>query len=325
MRTSPECLLHRPPAGHPETPERVEQILRVLAAPGGGGAWLVDPDSPLPPDNDTVGVLAWIHDKGHIERVRTAAEAGVGWLDSHDCAVSAGTYPAAVAAAGLALQGALDLVNGRIVRAFLAIRPPSHHAERERAHGYCFFNSVAVAAEVIVRSFAAPVLIVDFDAFHGNGTQLHFYDRAEVGYLSVHRYPCFPGTGGADEIGEGAGRGSTRNIPLAQGADDEVFCTALENGLEELGSRLRPAAIVLSAGFNAYRGDPLGGMRLTEDGFRRMTAAVVATSEAWAGGRVLSILEGGYDAVGSAACASAHVAELAGDQSSTRIHGKLLN
>lgn len=324
VRAHPRCLEHRPPVGHPETPARVEQILKHLPARG-GGSWAVDPESCLPPEDDTVGVLEWVHHRDHIDRVRTAAGGAAGWLDSHDCAVSAGTYRAAVAAAGLALQTALDLVNGRLARAFLAVRPPSHHAERDRAHGYCFFNSAAVAAEVIVRSYNAPVLIVDFDALHGNGTQLHFFERADVGYLSVHRYPCFPGTGGADEIGEGAGRGSTRNIPLASGADDDVFCTALENGLEELGSRLRPAAIVVSAGFSAYHRDPLGGMAVTENGFRRMTAAIREASEAWSGGRVLSILEGGYDPLGSAGCVAAHVAELAAEESSTRAHGKLPN
>jgi acetoin utilization deacetylase AcuC-like enzyme len=324
VRAHPWCLQHRPPAGHPETPARVQEVLEVLSGQG-RGRWSLDQESLLPPEDDIVGVLAWIHDRAYIERVRDAAEGAEGWLDSHDCVVSAGTYRAAVAAAGLALQAALDLVNGRITRAFLAVRPPSHHAERDRARGYCFFNSVAAAAEVIVRSFNEPVLIVDFDAFHGNGTQRHFYERADVGYLSVHRYPCFPGSGAADEIGEGAGLGRTRNIPLAAGADDAVFCTALENGLEELGSRMRPAAIVVSAGFNAYRGDPLGGMRLTEGGFRRMTAAVAEASETWSEGRVLSLLEGGYDPSGSARCAAAHVEELTAQDRATRIDGKLLN
>ena len=324
VRAHPRCLEHRPPAGYPETPARVEEILKAVS-PGSGGGWELEPEALLPPEDDIVGVLAWVHDRAHIERVRAAAERSEGWLDSHDCAVSAGTYRAALAAAGLALQAGLDLVNGRIRRAFLAIRPPSHHAERDRARGYCFFNSAAVAAEVVVRSYNAPVLIVDFDAFHGNGTQHHFFERGDVGYLSVHRYPCFPGTGTADEIGEGAGAGSTRNIPLAAGADDAVFCTAFENGLEELGARLRPAAIVVSAGFTAYRGDPIGGMRLTEDGFRRMTAAVVEASEAWSAGRVLSLLEGGYDPVGAARCAAAHVEELAAQHGGTRPDGKLLN
>jgi acetoin utilization deacetylase AcuC-like enzyme len=279
----------------------------------------------LPPDEDTVGVLAWLHAKDYIERVRTAAESADGWLDSHDCVVSAGTWSAAVAAAGLALQAALDLVNGRLVRAFLASRPPSHHAERDRARGYCFFNAVALAAEVIVRSVNTPVLIVDFDALHGNGTQRLFYDRADVGYLSVHRYPFFPGTGGADEVGEGPGHGLNRNIPLAAGADDDVFCTALENGLEEMTAKLRPAAIVVSAGFNAHRDDPLGGMRLTEDGFRRITDALAAASETWSDGRVLSFLEGGFNAEVTARCASAHVRELAVQHPSTWKHGKLLN
>ena len=128
--------------------------------------------------------------------------------------------------------------------------------------------------ELIYRALDAPVLIVDFDVHHGNGTQALFYDRAEIGYLSVHEYPAFPGSGAGDEIGSGKGRGATRNIPLAAGADDGIFATALEDGLEELGSRLRPAALVVSAGFDAHLRDPLGKMELSADGFRRLTVAV---------------------------------------------------
>ncbi len=310
VRSHPDCLLHQPPGGHPETPARVRDVLRALADPI-DHRWSVDTVSSLPSEDDTVGVLKWVHDQSHIERVREVSKCGTGWLDSHDCAVSAGTYQAAVSAAGLALQASLDLVNGRLVRAFVVTRPPSHHAERDRARGYCFFNAVALAAEVVVRSWDTPVLVVDFDAFHGNGTQQHFYERGDVGYLSVHRYPGFPGTGTADEVGEGSGRGATRNFPLAAGADDAVFSTAFENGLEELASRLRPSAILVSAGFNALEGDPLGQMRVTEAGFRRMTAAVVAAAETWAGGHVLSFLEGGYQPTGLGRCVRVHVEELA--------------
>ena len=310
VRSHSHCLEHVPPPGHPDVPARLEAILHALEE-GGERPWTVARRAPLPPEEDVVGVLKWVHDGAYIERVRRASQDGEAWLDSHDCAVSAGTYRAALAASGLALQAALDLVNGRLDRAFLAVRPPSHHAERARARGFCFFNAVAVAAEVIVRSWNQPVLIVDFDALHGNGTQAHFYSRGDVGYLSVHRYPWFPGSGTPDQVGEGAGCGLTRNIPLAAGADDDVFCTALEHGLDELGATLRPSALVLSAGFTALAGDALGGMAVTEAGFRRMTAAVVERAGRWSGGRVLSILEGGYQRTTLAAAVRAHVEELA--------------
>jgi acetoin utilization deacetylase AcuC-like enzyme len=275
------------------------------------GRWTVDRRAPLPQDDDVVGVLKWVHDAAYIDRVRLASLEGHGWLDTHDCRVSRGTFGAAVAAAGLAMNAALDLVNGRLLRGFVVLRPPSHHAERAAARGYCFFNSVALAAEIIAQSWSKPVLIVDFDAHHGNGTQQHFFDRPDVGYVSVHGFPGFPGTGTADEIGEGRAAGTTRNLPLAKGADDAVFCTAFEGAMEEVGSRIRPAVIVVSAGFDAHPADPLGGMRVTEAGFRRLSAAVAAAAQRWSEGRVLSFLEGGFDLQALANCARIHVEELA--------------
>jgi acetoin utilization deacetylase AcuC-like enzyme len=314
VRSHPRCLEHDPGLGHPESRRRLEVILDALSSDPDG--WVVDRAAPLPPDRDTLGMLRWIHDGDYIERVRAASARGRGFVDNEDCRVSAGTFDAAVAAAGLALQGALDLVNRRLERAFLVLRPPSHHAERSRARGYCFFNSVALAAEVVVLAWGEPVVIADFDAHHGNGTQDHFLDRPEVGYVSVHAYPGFPGTGGADEVGDGLAAGTTRNVPLAPKADDSTFCTAFELALEEVASRLRPAAIVVSAGFSGHAADPVGGMLLSEAGFGRMTAAVRSAAERWSGGRVLSILEGGYDLQALANCARIHVRELAGGEPS---------
>jgi acetoin utilization deacetylase AcuC-like enzyme len=319
VRSHPRCLEHRPGLGHPEQPGRLTTVLEALEPPS-GARWRLVRDSPLPPEGDILGVLEWVHDAAHIERVRAAAGAGKGWLDSQDCVVSPGSFGAAVAAAGLALQAGLDLVNRRVDRVFVAARPPAHHAERSRARGYCFFNSVALAAEVIVRSWSRPVLVVDFDALHGNGTQQQFWERGDVGYLSVHRFPWFPGTGTADQIGAGPGLGLTRNVPLAEGADDEVFCTAFERGLAELATRLQPAALVVSAGFNAHHADPTGGMRLTGDGFRRLTRAVMAAARSFAGGRVLSFLEGGFAPAALAEGARAHVEEMADpDGSATNV------
>ncbi|TFG40404.1 MAG: histone deacetylase [Candidatus Aminicenantes bacterium] len=310
VRSNPRCLAHDPGLGHPESAHRVEVVLDVLEADA-AGRWIVDRQAPLPPEGDLLGALEWIHDADYIDRVRVASEEGHGWLDTHDCRVSKGTFDAAMAAAGLAMNAALDLVNHRLERAFVVLRPPSHHAERASAKGYCFFNSVALAAEIVVGSWGKPVLIVDFDAHHGNGTQGQFYDREDVGYVSVHGFPGFPGSGTADQVGSGVGVGTTRNVPLAPGADDAVFCRAFEEAIDEVASRLRPAAVIVSAGFDAHAADPLGGMRLSESGFRRLSAAVAATAQRWSGGRVLSFLEGGFDLQALANCARIHVEELA--------------
>ena len=310
VRSSTRCLDHRPGLGHPDQPIRLDAVLRALK-PGDDCGWLLLADSPLPDEEQTLGVAKWVHADDYIERFREACRAGGGWLDTHDCVVSNGTFAAATAAVGLALQAALDLVNRKVDRVFLAARPPAHHAERARAKGYCYLNSVAVAAEVIVRSWNAPVLIVDFDALHGNGTQQHFWERADVGYLSVHRYPGFPGSGGGDEIGGGAGLGATRNIPLAAGADDAIFCTAFENGIAQMAAQLQPAALVVSAGFNGHHADVTGGLGLTAAGYRRLTRAVMAAANRWAEGRVVSFLEGGYAVEPLAECARAHVEEMA--------------
>jgi acetoin utilization deacetylase AcuC-like enzyme len=310
VRSNPRCLDHDPGLGHPESAQRVQVVLDALET-GAAGRWMVDRQAPLPPVEDVIGALKWIHDAAYIVRVREAAEEGHGWLDTQDCRVSRGTFDAALAAAGLALNAALDLANGRIDSAFVVLRPPSHHAERAAARGYCFFNAVALAAEVVAQSWGKPVLIVDFDAHHGNGTQQHFYDRPDVGYVSVHGFPDFPGTGTADEIGTGAGEGLTRNVPLTTDADDGTFCVAFEAALDEVGSRLEPAAIIVSAGFDGHVCDPVGGMKISEAGFRRLSAAVVAAAHRWSKGRVLSFLEGGFDLQSLANCARIHVEELA--------------
>ena len=310
VRSHPRCLEHQPGLGHPETPQRVQVVLDALSARA-DGRWVVDRESPLPADEDTMGALAWIHDPAYIERVREASVAGSGWLDSQDCGVSSGTFDASVAAAGLAMQAALDLVNRRVKRAFIVGRPPSHHAGRDHASGYCFFNSVALAAEVVVRSWNRPVVIADFGALHGDGTQQQFFSSGDVGFVSVHHYPAFPGSGGGDEVGEGEGLGTTRNVPLAGGAENDIFCAAFSGALNEICGRLQPAVIILSAGFDAHREDPIGGMKMTDAGFGRLTATAVEAANRWSEGCVLSFLEGGFELEALAKSARIHVEELA--------------
>jgi acetoin utilization deacetylase AcuC-like enzyme len=310
VRSHPRCLEHVPGLGHPEGPDRLQVVLDALSARV-EGRWIVDRESLLPPEDDILGVLQWIHDPAYIDRVREASAAGSGWIDSEDCGVSEGTFSAAVASAGLAMQAALDLVNGRVRTAFVVIRPPSHHAHRDRASGYCFFGSVALAAEVVTRSWNRPVVIADFGALHGDGIQQQFFDRDDVAFVSVHRYPAFPGTGGADEIGEGAGAGSNRNLPLAKGSGDDIFCEAFEQALTEVCREIRPAAILLATGFDAHHEDPLGGMRVTEEGYRRLTAIAATAANLWCEGRLLSFLEGGFNLQALAKSARIHVEELA--------------
>ncbi len=314
VRSHPWCLEHQPGLGHPEAPDRIQVILDAVSARV-DGRWVVDRESPLPREEDIVGVLKWIHDEDYIDRVREAAEKGSGWLDSEDCRVSAGTFRSALAAAGLALQAAIDLLNERIVRSFVVARPPSHHAQHDRASGYCFFNTAAIAAEVVARGWGQGVVVADLGALHGDGLQQHFYDREDVGFVSVHRYPAFPGSGGADETGDGPGVGLTRNVPLAAGSDDEIVCGAFEHALFDICGAIKPAAIILATGLDAHRDDPLGGMQMTEMGLGRLTTIAVRAAEYWTGGRLLSILEGGFELEALAKSARIHVEELAKTES----------
>lgn len=306
-----DCENHLPGLGHPDSPQRVRQILEALNSLDGNVTETVA-DPVLQKEDEILGALKWIHDPEYLERVHAACIEAPSHVDSPDCAVSSDSWSSLTAAPGLILRAALDQASGRFKRAFVAARPPSHHAERNRARGFCFFNGAALAAEVLTRASGGPVLIVDIDAHHGNGTQRHFWERADVGYVSVHEYPAFPGSGGADEVGEGPGKGLTRNVPLATGGDDAVVATALENALEEIGSRIQPVAIVVSAGFAGHEADPVSGFKMTPEGFRRMTHAVIQASDAWSEGRILSVLEGGYDLTALAASAKAHVEVLAG-------------
>lgn len=306
LYSHPDCLKHLPGLGHPENPARLRAVLEALdeeiCRPVQG---LV-----LPTEEDVLGTLEWIHSREYLERVRLACENAPSMVDGQDCSVGPGSWEALRAASGLALRAALDMASGRFQRGFVALRPPSHHALRDKASGYCFFNSTALAAEVLCRASAQPVLVVDFDVHHGQGTQKHFWKRGDVGFLSVHEFPAFPGSGAGDEEGEGDGLGATMNIPLGPGADDETVSTALEHGLEMMIGRIRPVAIVLSAGFSGHQEDPLSSWKLTEKGFRRMTRAIVRASEFSAEGRILSLLEGGYEPKSLQASVRAHVEEL---------------
>ncbi len=285
IATHRDCLEHTPFPGHPERPER---LAAAIAGASGLEASLV----PVVVDESRVlrGIAA-VHDPGLPARLKVACESAPSLFDTDDNPISGGTYRAALAAAACALAAAEAAADGTATRIWVPVRPPGHHALRERAMGFCFFNNAAIAAEELLARGVGPVAIVDFDVHHGNGTQAHFWERDDTYFLSVHRYPFYPGSGAGDETGAGAGRGFTRNFPLAAGAGDATYRDAVAFGLEELLATLRPAAWVVSAGFDAHREDPLGGMEVTDAGFGAIGGLLC---DAAGKSPVVAVLEGGY-------------------------------
>lgn len=283
--THPSCSRHVTPLGHPERPARLAACSKALARLG------VSAVIPFVEESEVLEAITRVHDPRLPQRLAAACTRAPTFLHTGDNPVSEGTFAAAIAATACVLAGLEALVRGDARWVFASVRPPGHHATRDQVMGFCFFNNVAVAAQEACRRGLGPVAVVDFDVHHGNGTQELFYHRADVFYLSVHRYPFYPGTGGADEVGVGEGFGFTRNIPLSEGADDATYLAALHMGLEELTARLSPRLWLVSAGFDASELDPLGGMRVTSEGFGRIGALIrQAAGEA----PVLAVLEGGY-------------------------------
>ena len=281
-----DCAAHEPFPGHPE---RVRRLGAALAGATEAGAERVA----VTVDDDAVlAAVARVHAPSLAARLRDACKQAPRTFDCDDNPISAGTYRAALAAVAVCLTGVEVAASGQRARYFAAIRPPGHHALRDRAMGFCFFNNAAIAAEALLARGVAPVAIVDFDVHHGNATQEHFYARRDVFYLSLHCYPGYPGSGGGDETGSGTGDGYTLNVPLAEGAGDEVYREALVTGVTELQRTMRPAAWVVSAGFDAHRDDPLGRMSVTDSGFGDL-GGVLASAAAET--PVLAVLEGGYD------------------------------
>lgn len=286
IATHPECALHKPFPGHPERPDR---LAAAISGADGLGARIL----PVTVEEEAVlrGIVA-VHDRELPSRLRAACRLAPAIFDTDDNPISEGTYGAALAAAASSLAAAGAAASGLARRVWVPIRPPGHHALRERAMGFCFFNNAAIAAEELLARGVGPVAIVDFDVHHGNGTQAHFWERSDVYFLSVHRYPFYPGSGAGDEVGAGPGRGFTRNFPLAAGADDVTYRNAIAAGLDDLLSTIQPAAWVVSAGFDAHREDPLGGMNVTEACFGAIGELLC---EAAGRNPIVAVLEGGYD------------------------------
>ncbi|MCB1008603.1 MAG: histone deacetylase [Acidobacteria bacterium] len=288
--TDPVCLEHPAPPGYPERPERLAGVLAALRTLAG-----VEEVETALPDGLEESILA-LHDEEYVRRFERAVGRGDGLLDSADNPIGRRTHAAAMAAVAAAVAAGDAVGSGRAPRAFVAVRPPGHHAERDRAMGFCFFNQAAIVAErAIARHGASRVAIVDFDVHHGNGTQHLFEERGDVLYASLHQWPFYPGTGAARERGRGEGEGATLNLPLPAGTGDEGYAAAFRDALLPELEAFSPDLLVVSAGFDAWRDDPLGGMRVSEPAFGEWGAWLREAAESSCGGRMVSLLEGGYD------------------------------
>jgi len=243
------------------------------------------------------------HSPEHVEAVKAACalaqtREGIVAIDP-DTKVSSASWEAALGSAGSAIEASAEVAGGGLGTAFVAARPPGHHATPDRAMGFCLFNNVAVAARWLqAHGYAERVLVVDWDVHHGNGTQDAFYRDPSVFYLSLHQAPHYPGTGAAEHTGEGAGVGSTLNVPLPAGTSRERYRRAFSEALDRVADRFTPDFVLISAGFDAMACDPLGDLLLEAEDFHAMTAEVMALASHTCGGRVVAVLEGGYDPAG---------------------------
>ncbi|MEJ2032522.1 MAG: histone deacetylase, partial [Deltaproteobacteria bacterium] len=299
-------LEHRPGPGHPEAPERLTGLYETLKDPAIREKYLFPSFSPA--DHK---LLALNHTTAHIDRVAATAGKPFEILDP-DTMTSSRSYEAACLAAGAGVEGIRLLLAGEITNGFALVRPPGHHAESSHTSGFCLFNNIAVAARYALAQWPSRVLIVDWDLHHGNGTQHSFEETDEVLYFSSHQYPYFPGTGSLLETGTGRGEGYTVNVPLPGGQDDGDYARIFNELLAPIARQYRPELILVSAGFDTYSGDPLGTMRVTPEGYAYMTRVLRDLAAELCDGRLLLLLEGGYNLQGLKASVLAVLAELSG-------------
>jgi len=284
----PRYLEHDTGPGHPERPERI-QVLLPLLEPAAAGVVTVTPR--LASGDE----LALVHDGAYVDEV-AATQALPGFAFDADTPTSVRSYETACLAAG-GLLALLDAVMAGTVRnGFACVRPPGHHAERARAMGFCLFNNVAVGAAYLRWRYGLTrILVVDWDLHHGNGTQHMFEHDPGVLYVSTHQYPYYPGTGAIEEVGRGDGEGFTVNLPFPAGFGDAEYIEAFATVVDPIAREYAPEFVLISAGFDAHVRDPLGGMRMTEVGFRALARLLLRLARDHAGGRCAAILEGGYD------------------------------
>lgn len=306
----PSFLDHDSGPGHPERPERLSAIAERLERSG-----LANRCVRLTPSEAGVEAIARVHSADHVEHIARLSRLGRLVAETLDTVVSPATYRAARLAVGAVLQAVDAVMSGRADNAFCPVRPPGHHAEYEQAMGFCYFNNNAIAARYLQeRHGLQRVAVVDWDVHHPNGTQHSFEDDPSVFVFSIHQFSpgFFPGTGARQEQGIGPGLGATLNAPQPPGRTDADYLRVFAEELRPALDRFQPEFILISAGFDAHRADPLAGMKLSEGGFEALTREVVAMAEDYCGGRLVSVLEGGYELNALAASVEAHLQVLLG-------------
>jgi len=296
-------LEHKTTEGHPEAPQRLVAIVERLKAKG-----LYSQLFQLTPAPAPLEWLTTVHTPEYIKRARKSCANSTRYLDSPDTPISPKSYEAALAAAGGVLSAIDAVMEEKITNVFCAIRPPGHHATKDKAMGFCIFNNVAVGARYIQKKYnLSKILIVDWDVHHGNGTQAMFYDDPTVLYFSVHQYPFYPRTGSESEKGSGKGLNYNINVPLPAGSGDGDYLRVFDERLRPAALAFSPDFVLISAGFDAHKDDLLGGMEVTAQGFAELTQIVKAIAEKCCAGRLVSVLEGGYHSEGLAASVEAHI------------------
>ncbi|MGH7822600.1 MAG: histone deacetylase family protein [Candidatus Binatia bacterium] len=304
--TDEAFLAHDTGAGHPERADRLRAIVRLLEEPP--RANLLD----VVARDATAEELLRVHVPEHVRRVAATAGKPFDAFDA-DTPTSARSYEAARRAAGGVLALVDAVVSGEATNGFAFVRPPGHHAEAVRPMGFCLFNNVAIAAAHLrAHHGLGRVLVVDWDVHHGNGTQHSFYRDPSVLFVSSHQYPFYPGTGSVREVGEGEGEGFTLNLPFPGGYGDREYVEAYLDIVEPVARQFRPELILVSAGFDAHRRDPLAGMEVSEDGFRLLARTVLRVAHEVCDDRVVAVLEGGYDLVGLTRSVGAVLDEMTG-------------
>ena len=302
----PLCETHDPGHGHPEQPGRFRAVLDALEKAG-----LTEKMARLKARDASLDELELVHGAHYLQAAEREIRDGADKLSTGDTNVHVHSWAAARRAAGSALVAIDAVCTGKVARAFCVVRPPGHHAGADYGMGFCVVNNIAVAARHAQQRHAVGrVLIVDWDVHHGNGTQDIFYEDGSVFCCSTHQSPWYPGTGAASERGRGAGLGTTLNFPLPAGSGREEVLGAIGTKVAAAMEKFRPELVLISAGFDSRVGDPLGQFTLTDDDFAELTRAVRGIADAHAGGRVVSLLEGGYALSGLGSASAAHVGAL---------------
>ncbi|MBN2447071.1 MAG: histone deacetylase [Phycisphaerae bacterium] len=290
---------------HPERPVRLDAIKAAIDALD-----LPEPYTPIEPVLMTEQQLQRVHSASYLTHVESACRQGWPNIDSPDCPISPESWDIARLAAGGTVKAARLVAEGELRRAFCAVRPPGHHAETDRAAGFCLFNNIALAARTLQDAYGYErILILDFDVHHGNGTQHTFEHDPSVLYISLHGHPLYlyPHTGYEDETGEGPGRGYTVNIPLMPGTDDDAYRAAFRGRIIPEIERYAPQFFLISTGFDAHIDDPLGNLNLTDETFAWISETLVQLADRLARGRLVSVLEGGYNLAVLERCVGEHL------------------